>query len=316
MKRQYVFAFTAVFLLLAIIIVMLIQDSKDYNRRNTVYEVAVVIRGKPNSYWDAVKQGIDQAVSNMSVDLSYITMENDYDAKEQAEAIRREVDNGAQAIVIAPIGDEPELRKAVEEAARQVVVIEIESRIFEGKVNSTILADNKAMAEALGKAMLNRRYEGEKYVLLLPEQPPDYLLKRYAALIQLLENEGAQVSFVTVPANPGLDIFPQDTTVCMAALDSVTLQAAAETISVLKEDAPKLCGIGGGAAVAYYIENGTIDFAISESAFNLGYLSIKSAVDILRGQKTEKLIEMDFRTITAQNIYEMENQRLLFPFVK
>ena len=51
-----------------------------------------------------------------------------------------------------------------------------------------------------------------------------------------------------------------------------------------------------------------------QKPFNIGYLGVGQAVRLLEGDKVEKNLSVGSRLITKENMYEEENQRLLYPF--
>ena len=48
----------------------------------------------------------------------------------------------------------------------------------------------------------------------------------------------------------------------------------------------------------------------------MGYLSIKTAIELLRGKSVKKRIDTGSSLITLDNMYTQENQKLLFPLIK
>ena len=47
--------------------------------------------------------------------------------------------------------------------------------------------------------------------------------------------------------------------------------------------------------------------------FNMGYLAVEQAVLLASGEQVESTVEVPCVTITQQNMYTQENQKLLFP---
>ncbi len=51
-----------------------------------------------------------------------------------------------------------------------------------------------------------------------------------------------------------------------------------------------------------------------QKPFNMGYLGVEKAVQLLEGVQTERNIDSGSKLITQENMYTDENQKLLFPF--
>lgn len=289
------------------IVSLLVWEGFNLESQRKVFEVSVVIRSRQNSYWDAVKKGMDQAVSDMTVDLSYITLESDNDPAEQAAAILRELDNGARAIVVAPCSNSPEIEDAIDAARkRRANIIELEMEV--GNPSASVLDDNEQLGKVLAEELLSRAAPDEQCAILLNDNPAGCIMERYKAFTSAMSDASRPVRVMQVSEMSN----SKESPIYFAALDPATLRDAAH--SLIPGD--KLCGIGGSGEIAYFLENGTIGFAIADNAYSLGYVGIKSAVELLKGEKTEKRIYMDFAVITQENMYDVENQRMLFPFVK
>ena len=67
----------------------------------------------------------------------------------------------------------------------------------------------------------------------------------------------------------------------------------------------------------YYLDKGVIGALVVPNEFNIGYLSAAAIAGQLReplsSAKTEKV---GFLTITKDNLYDEENQKILFPIVQ
>ena len=46
----------------------------------------------------------------------------------------------------------------------------------------------------------------------------------------------------------------------------------------------------------------------------MGYLGVEQAIHVLNGKKAEPKLDSGSKLITKENLYEDENQRLLYPF--
>ena len=74
-----------------------------------------------------------------------------------------------------------------------------------------------------------------------------------------------------------------------------------------------LIGFDNSQTVLGFVEAGVVRDTIVQRPFNMGYLSIKVALDLIRGKKVEPFIDTGSQVINRQNILLPENQKLLFP---
>lgn len=53
-----------------------------------------------------------------------------------------------------------------------------------------------------------------------------------------------------------------------------------------------------------------------QNDFGIGYLGVKAAVDSLKKRPVAPATVVEHRMINWKNMYDPENQRLLFPFIR
>ncbi|MBW7461445.1 substrate-binding domain-containing protein, partial [Paenibacillus sepulcri] len=99
-------------------------------------------------------------------------------------------------------------------------------------------------------------------------------------------------------------------------LNEPTTVGAGRAIQELKlKDRVSLIGFDSSVNEIKLLDEGVMKATVIQRPFQMGYLSVKTAVDAVRGKKVPKMIDTGSLVITKQNMYEEENQKLLFPFV-
>jgi len=53
---------------------------------------------------------------------------------------------------------------------------------------------------------------------------------------------------------------------------------------------------------------------IVQNPFAMGYIGIQQAIEYKKNKQHEDFIDTGTKVITAENMYNIENQKLLFPF--
>ena len=83
------------------------------------------------------------------------------------------------------------------------------------------------------------------------------------------------------------------------------------------EDIPENTTSGCSEKNVYYLDKGEIRALIVPNEFNIGYLSVAAIAGQLREPlSSAKTEEIGFLTITKENLYDEENQKILFPIVQ
>ena len=102
----------------------------------------------------------------------------------------------------------------------------------------------------------------------------------------------------------------------IVTLEPTVLDIAAEALQHLQKSHIMVYGFGMTTKTPSYIEKESVTASMIQNDFNLGYLSIYSAMEILDKTKEREKGMIDYAFVNRQNMYTKENQRLLFPFVR
>jgi ribose transport system substrate-binding protein len=299
------------------------------------YEVSANTGGPHNSYWDAVKQGMDRASLDFNVDLNFISLTSADYAEEQNTQIQKEIENGTQALIIAPSCDYDLLSQSISQASKKSVIMLIESE-SENDVTS-VSADNEFLGKKLGEAIRYREQtdldsaksdsttlnstasdSSSLAAVILSNSGAAYEKKRMQGLLE----EFQELDILNIPNGRTMEYEIRQYVLIhqpriLIALDAQALLAAASVIEE-KKNRPVLYGIDSMSSIVTYLEKHVIQCVVVPklNAYNMGYLSVKAVVDALQGKQQEKIIQADCVVITPATIYTSEHQRILFPFVK
>lgn len=78
----------------------------------------------------------------------------------------------------------------------------------------------------------------------------------------------------------------------------------------------KVVGFDSSDTIIYALEKGVMDAIIVQKPFNMGYLSVKYAVEAKRGKVVPAFLDTGYKFIDKDSLYLTENQKLLFPIIK
>ena len=76
----------------------------------------------------------------------------------------------------------------------------------------------------------------------------------------------------------------------------------------------KMVGFDSSVEEIQLLEMGVFQAIIIQKPVNMGYLGVEQAIHVLNGKKAEPKLDSGSKLITKENLYEDENQRLLYPF--
>ena len=282
------------------------------NRSHTLpslVEVSVILR--EDSTFSATRQGMEQAAADLNVELRFLAPSAENSAQEQAQLLSREVESGAAAVLLVP-ADREALAESVGAAQGQAVVVTLETDMTAQGARAFLGADNQALGEALGRAVLNGAAPGDTVLLLDSLTGDNAIRERLEAAAALLEREG-RTPLIHRPEDPALeDYLPSHPVQAILAFEALALERAAEAARSL-EGFPLLYGAGSTPAIAAGLEQNRVTAIAALNNFSAGYLAVQSAAALVRRQTPPESAPLPFRLLRQETMYEPENQKLLFP---
>lgn len=288
-----------------------------------IFNISVIVRGKNSESWDSIKQGCDQAASDMNVDLSFVTLLEENSAAEQVLLLNREIEGGADAIVLAAADtDNSGLIKTVEQASLKIPIICIESPVNSKGLFTFVSADNFAMGAQLGKEIVASGNARKRLAVMESSWDCQNVRERMDGLLSVLGTIGGDILHWQLPNDSQhasemlTEKLKKNEADVIVTLDVTALESAAQSITGSNAKSVSLFGIGSTGKVASFVEQGVISATIVQNDFGIGYLGVKSAVDAIKLHPVEPYYAVEHRLINRANMYDTENQRLLFPFIR
>lgn len=314
-----------IFLLITFSILVFIAKEFLYEEENKIYKISVIIRGKSSESWMITKEGIDQAATDMNVDISFIALSDENSLYEQKELVKREVDDGADAIIISPT-DYEKMDETIKNVIEKIPVVLMESTIKSGENIPYISCDNYEIGRSLAEEMIQSGNYRKNIAVVDSSSECSSIRERYNGFIDVINesknnyvlwnidfnDEGVYESIKKLIEEKNVDV--------IVALEPSALEVIAqgkkELISQFKEDIfAEIYGVGSTSKIIALLEEGIIKSIIVQNDFNVGYLSVQAAMDTLNGEEYKNR-KIEFSIINKRNMYSDENQRLLFPFVR
>ena len=81
---------------------LLLPQMSGLHRRPQPLELSVIIREQDSSLWTNTRMGMEQAAGELGAELRFLTLATANDGREQWELLQREIEQGADALVVAP----------------------------------------------------------------------------------------------------------------------------------------------------------------------------------------------------------------------
>ena len=282
-------------------------------QQTALLEMSVILREGDSTAASTLRKGIEQAAVDLNVELRFLAPSTANSTDEQAQLLAREVESAASAILLFP-ADRQALADAAGDAAAKAAVVTLETDMTEQGAKACVSVDNAALGKALARAAINGVSPGGT-VLLLDSVPGDNgIRERLDSASAALRAAGRQVRLCPwTPEGDELAVALQTGDIgAVVAFEATALEAAAE-LARTNPRFPLLYGAGSSAAIAAGVERGRITAIAAENAFTAGYLAVEAAAAAARREPVSAMPALDFAIIRQENMYNADNQKLLFP---
>lgn len=318
-KKAIILSIPLIFLLLFALVSAYLYVGYDVDKTEDK-KISVIVYGNNADRWSTLKQGIDQGAADFGVEVNFVTMSSEYNPQEQEKLIEREINNGAEGIMLA-VTDSKEMEDAVNRALLKVPVVTIETGIENEKSVPYISADNYSMGLNIGRSVILNNNLEEKIAILFSGNERKSVKDRYRGLRDCLKYTQNVMTIWEMGSNDySLTLFidkmmKEDPVDVIVALDDVGLESV---VDVIEESGNEIeaFGIGSTDKIVYYLDKGTIKSIVFQNEFNMGYIGIHTVVNEIEGNKEVVDTRIEYRAVNKKTMYVSDNQRLLFPIVQ
>jgi ribose transport system substrate-binding protein len=237
--------------------------------------------------------------------------------------------SGVNGLVLAPLDDTALVAPVETAVARKIPVVIIDSGLKSDKQSSFVATDNrqggreaaKLLGEAMGgagKAIMMRYNQGSASTQEREEGFLEVMAKDYPKIELVSTNQYAGVTKQSA-MDTGVNLltkYGKDIQGIFCPNES----SAAGMLQALKNTgyAGKLKFIGFDASEALIqgMREGAIQGLVAQDPFGMGYLGVKTAVEVLEGKAVEKKVNTSLVKITPKNLETKEIQDLIKPELK
>lgn len=289
-----------------------------------VYSISVIVSDTNDEYFTNFRKGMESAAEKMQADVSFITLYHGKSVYEQMDMIKREIKDGADAIILEPV-NENMILKQLEELPVSCPVIWLGEK--DGSNAITVSMHGNRFEE--GSELAKRAVESLKNVEELEEQlciiteGLDFSGNRhiYEGVTSVLEEQG--ISYQLFESRTAESIRQKlersgetGEMVRILALDTASLDTAARIAEENPEYEASLSGIYGiGCTMASLrqMERGRIDGVVVRNQYDEGYRSVYYAVTAAEKRQKRENIEMESYYIERKDLRDTQYEKLLYP---
>lgn len=285
--------------------------------------IAVVPKGLAHQFWLTIKAGAEAAAEEGGAEIIWQGPAKETEVEKQINIVQDMIASGVDALVLAAC-DESALIPTVQQAAdRGIPVVTIDSGVASDVPHSFVATDNVAGAK-MAADTLAELIGGSGNVGLIPfikgaatsNMREDGFLEGIAAYPEIAVTATLYCqSDVEKAMTVTQDMLTQDSDMegIFATNEPAAIGAAQALKSAGRAGEIKLVAFDGAEEEINGLKDGSIQALIVQNPYHMGYLGVKTALDVIAGKPVEKRIDTGVTVVTMENFNDPEIQKLLYP---
>lgn len=320
------FYFGVLVLIFVVIIGWTSYAMTDGEKEEETYRISVIVNDSNSDRWRAFRLGLEQAARDCNVDLNYVSTGRLESIEEEMALVNRELENGAEGIIVQMVSSEENVLRLMKASVEPAVVL-LESDIMPENQYALAGADNMEVGRAVADA-IKRDYsselDGKRVGILIGNQRQLSMQRRLQGLKAGLEEAELDIkwelAYTEMMNEENEALFEQLETVdILIALGNDETEKMVDFMQTERADVENcsLYGVGCSEKAVYYLDKGVIRTLVVPNEFNLGYQSMEAVAKQLKYHldKAEDS-QVGYLVIDQMNLYDEENQKVLFPIVQ
>ncbi len=296
------------------------------------YQIAVIPKGTTHEFWKSIHAGAVKAQRELAdqgikVNVIWKGPLKEDDREQQVQVVENFIAQRVSGIVLAPL-DRKALVGPVETAVRgKIPVIVIDSGL-ESKAPSSFVATDNREGGRIAARELGRMLGGKGNVIMLrfavgsastEEREEGFLeiMRKDFSAIKLLstdQHSGATRDSAKRTSENLLNRFGREVNGIFAANES----SAAGMLLALRDAGlaggkVKFVAFDSGETLNAGLKAGDIQGMVVQNPMRMGYLGVKTMVDVLQGKKPEPVIDTGVGFVTKENFNAPEMADIVNP---
>ena len=281
--------------------------------------IAVIPKGLTHVYWQSVKAGADKAGAELGVDIKWDGPQKENDTTGQITVVENALTSKVDGIALAPL-DKAALVgtiKKVNEAKVPITIFDSAADVKEDDYVSFVATDNK-QGGVLAAERMGAITGGKGKVILVPNQANSAsTMDRESGFEETIKTKfpGITVVRATYGDSDRSKALTVSTDALSANADAVGIFGSCEPMAVGAMQAVKNKGLIGKVKVIGFDNTkqmedamvaGEVDSIVIQNPSKMGYESVKSLVNKIKGNPTQKKVDTGVVVMTKENYQKPE----------
>lgn len=290
--------------------------------------IPIIVKDTTSFYWQIVLAGARAAGKELGIAVPELGAQSESDIAGQITILENAVAQSPAAIVIAPT-EFKALGKAVDEAAKHVPIVGIDSAADSKAFRSFLTTDNvqggRIAADGLAAAIKETYGKVEGKIAIITSLPGvgsldqrregflDQLKTKYPDLEVVADKyadgqatTGLHMMTDLITANPDLrGVFASNLIMAQGVGQVIAENELGNKIRVI--------GFDSDEKTVGFLKEGVLAGLVVQDPYRMGYEGVKTALAVSKGEKVPESVDTGANLITKDNMDEPRNAALLNP---
>ena len=272
-------------------------------------------------FWGNVRDGVTSAGEDLGITVSIRGPAQESDVQGQIDIVQQSISEKPDAIVLAAADYNLLVPAAKAIKGRRIPLVCIDSFLNSDDADVRIGTDSYEGGQKCAAALLRSVHPGDLVAIMSYVKGSSTAIDRESGARDALD--GRVRILETLYSNADADLAYSQAARLIArtpdlrgivALNDPTARGAARALDESgKAGTIALVGFDNSLLVLRYLERGIIRDTVVQKPFNMGYLGIKVARELIGHKRPSRFINTGSVDISRANMLQPENQKLLFP---
>ncbi|MET3459535.1 ABC transporter substrate-binding protein [Variovorax atrisoli] len=285
--------------------------------------IPLVSKGFQHQFWQAVKQGAEQAAKDLKVKVSFEGPETEAMVDKQIDMLSAALAKKPQAIGFAALDSQaaiPLLKKA---QAAKIPVVAFDSGVDSDIPVTTTTTDNKAAAALAADKMAELIGKSGEVALVVHDQTSRTGVDRRDGFVNRIKSTYPNIKIVSVQYGGGDQLKSTEITksILQASPNIKGIFGANEGSAIGVVNGVKemkrtgkvvVIGYDSGKQQKNAIMDGSMAGAITQNPVGMGYKTVEMAVKAIKGEKLPKIVDTGFFWYDKTNVADPKIAAVLY----
>ena len=305
-----------------LLVAMLLLSASGVFAQQKIY-IPLISKGFQHQFWQAVKQGAEQAAKDYNVEITFEGPESEAMVDKQIDMLSAALAKKPSALGFAALDSKAAIPYLQKCKAANIPVIAFDSGVDSDIPLTTCATDNVAAAAYAADMMAKFIGNEGEVAVIVHDQTSRTGIDRRDGFVNRIKAKYPKIKVVAVQYGGGDHL--KSTDLAKAIIQShpnlkgffgANEGSAIGVLNGVKEmkKIGKIVVIGydSGAQQIAAVRSGDMAGAITQNPVGIGYKTVECAVKALKGEKLPKVVDTGFYFYTKDNIYDPKIKAVLY----